>query len=229
MNHKHSARVPQEDLLSWFPWSLTKLHSLWLHATYPFAAVGEDLSVHYSCDMRRRFAPRIWLGNSVLIAADVWINVAVPDEQAPPALVLEDRTKIGRRCMLSARNSIHLKADVSVAPGVLLMDHNHAYAEPGVPVELQGLTSGGRIRIEHGAWIGHGAALVCNDGELVIGHNTVIAANSLVTRSFPPCCLVAGNPARILKQYDPVAAKWIIGGASNSIQTSERLASPAIV
>jgi acetyltransferase-like isoleucine patch superfamily enzyme len=54
---------------------------------------------------------------------------------------------------------------------------------------------------------------VCDKGELVLGRNCVVAANSLVTRSFPPHCLIAGNPARVVQQFDPVKNEWVLGGA----------------
>jgi len=43
----------------------------------------------------------------------------------------------------------------------------------------------------------------------VIGRNSVIAANALVTRSFPPYSVIVGNPARLAKQYDPAKESWI--------------------
>src|SRR5262249_15289592 len=190
--------LPIHKPMTWIPWEMIQSQSHWLGKTFPFYSVGKDVSVHFSVDMRRRFARRIQLGDSVIIAEGAWLNVAIPEESEDPAIVLDDRVRIGRRCMLSARNCIHLESDVSVAPSVLIMDHNHAYEDPTLPVEAQGLTAGGRIRIEQGAWIGHGAAIVCNEGELAIGRNCVIAANSFVTRSFPPFCVIAGNPARIV-------------------------------
>ena len=38
---------------------------------------------------------------------------------------------------------------------------------------------------------------------VTIGNNSVIGANSVVTRSIPPFSVVAGNPARVLKEVQP--------------------------
>ncbi|MGO9842852.1 MAG: acyltransferase [Candidatus Acidiferrales bacterium] len=52
---------------------------------------------------------------------------------------------------------------------------------------------------------------MCPKGDLTIGRNCVVAANSVVTRSIPDYSLVAGLPARIIRQYDPATKTWRIG------------------
>ena len=76
----------------------------------------------------------------------------------------------------------------------------------------QGITEGGRIRIGRGSYIGHGASIICPRGELTIGRNCVVAANSVVTRSIPDYSVVFGSPATIIRQYDPETKTWRIGG-----------------
>jgi acetyltransferase-like isoleucine patch superfamily enzyme len=93
------------------------------------------------------------------------------------------------------------------------MDHGHAYEDIGVPIREQGVTEGGRIRIGQGSWIGFGAAIVCPKGELTLGRNCVVGANSVVMRSFPPYSVISGNPARVIKQYDPAKNRWVLGFA----------------
>jgi acetyltransferase-like isoleucine patch superfamily enzyme len=101
------------------------------------------------------------------------------------------------------------------------MDHNHAYEDVELPIRLQPATPGGRIRIEQGCWIGQGAAIVCDKGELVLGRNCVVAANALITRSFPPNSVIVGNPARLGRQYDPVMQSWNGGSGRVSKESTE--------
>jgi hypothetical protein len=54
------------------------------------------------------------------------------------------------------------------------MDHAHAYEDVSLPIEQQGVTEEERST----SAVDHGAAIVCNGGELVIGKNPVIAANA---------------------------------------------------
>jgi acetyltransferase-like isoleucine patch superfamily enzyme len=128
---------------------------------------------------------------------------------------------IGARNVISAKNHIHLERDVILATSVLIMDHNHAYEDVELPIRLQPATPGGRIRIEQGCWIGQGAAIVCDKGELVLGRNCVVAANALITRSFPPNSVIVGNPARLGRQYDPVMQSWNGGSGRVSKESTE--------
>lgn len=213
--HRNDTRVRAfEDPLQLFPRILTKLYSIWISQTYPFASVGGHISVHYTCELRRSIAHRVSLGQNLLIAKDAWINVSTPLEEAgEPVISIEDNCCIGRRCQISALNQIHLEPEVILSPSVLIMDHSHAYEDVTLPVAAQGVTEGGKITIGQGCWIGHHAAIICDKGELRLGRNCVVAANSVVTRSFPPYSVISGNPARVVKQFDPAKKVWVLGSS----------------
>jgi acetyltransferase-like isoleucine patch superfamily enzyme len=211
-----------EDPLSWITRIANKFRSLWMVWTYPFAAVGRNFCVHYSCDLKRSIAPHVKIGDSVLLDRDVWINIPVIPNTGEPAIVFDEGCKVGRRCVISARNKIHFERDVVFAPSVLVMDHNHAFEDVNVPIKDQGITVGGTIRIEEGCWIGFGAAIVCGKGELVIGRNSVIGANAVVSRSIPPNSVVTGNPARVVKQFDAAKGGWVLGSSTLAKATSVR-------
>jgi acetyltransferase-like isoleucine patch superfamily enzyme len=187
----------------------TKLNTLWLRETYPFASFGKAVSIHYSCDVLRPATKYIQIGDDVGIGRDVWLNVTTYPGNTNPCIVLKSGCKIGRRSTISARNSICLEDDVLLAPSVLIMDHNHEYSNPDKPIHTQGTSQGGRIIIGRNCWLGHGAVVFCGKGELVLGQNTVVGANAVVTRSFPPRSVVAGNPARLVRRYDEALKEWI--------------------
>jgi acetyltransferase-like isoleucine patch superfamily enzyme len=202
---------PSEDPLSLLPKVLTKLNSLWIKRTYPFASIGHGVSFHFTSKLSRQRSPRISLGNSVTIGDHAWLNVATDDHTGEPTIVIEAGCVIASGSILSARNRVHLERDVNIAQQVLVMDHNHAYEDIRVPIIKQGVTEGGRIRIGEGSWIGHGAAIVCSRGELTIGRHCIVSANSVVTRSIPDYSVVFGMPATIIRQYDPETESWRMG------------------
>ena len=48
------------------------------------------------------------------------------------------------------------------------------------------------------------------NGNVKIGHGSVIGANSFINNEdIPPFSMVVGNPSRIIKRYDMKLEKWV--------------------
>jgi len=205
-----SLAIANEDLVRFFSRGLTWLHTRRLKMNFPFRRFGRKVSVHHSCDILRSHAAQIELSDEVVLARDVWLNVPSEPSSQEPRIILGKGCRIGRRSTISCKNQIVLEEDVLLGPSVLIMDHNHEFSDVAAPIHAQGLTMGGRIRIEKNCWLGYGVAVICNAGQLVIGHNSVIGANSVITKSVPSCSVVAGNPAKVLKTYDSRYGTWTL-------------------
>jgi acetyltransferase-like isoleucine patch superfamily enzyme len=54
--------------------------------------------------------------------------------------------------------------------------------------------------VKKGASIGSGATVLSN---VVIGENAIVGAGSVVTREVAPNTIVAGNPAKVLRSFNP--------------------------
>jgi acetyltransferase-like isoleucine patch superfamily enzyme len=187
-----------------------RLKTTWLRWTYPFFFMGKGVSIDISCDIPRPMSAEISIGNNVYLAPDVWLTV-IPGggSDIHPKLALGDRCSIGKRANISSYNSVSIEADVLMGPSVVIMDYNHEFSDPDRSIKEQGVTKGGRVVIERNCWIGQGAAILCGRGELIIGHNSVVGANAVVTRSCPPRSVMVGNPARIVRTYDAPSGAWV--------------------
>jgi len=198
------------DFAALFGMVATKLHTSWLRETYLFPTFGRGVSIHYSCDIRRPVSAGIELGDQVFLGPDVWLNVVgLAIRNRVPRIRLGHGCKIGRRSTISCKNRIVLEDDVLTAPSVLIMDHSHEFSDPEKPIHSQGVTAGGTITIEKNCWLGFGAVVICNRGELRLGRNSVVGAHAIVTRSFPPCSVVVGNPARLIRRFDEQLGTWV--------------------
>lgn len=80
---------------------------------------------------------------------------------------------------------------------------NHIFDDPNRPFIEQGITAEG-IVIENDVWLG--SAAVVTDG-VHIGQGAVVAAGAVVTKDVPAHSVVAGVPARVIKE---------VGGVSKS-------------
>lgn len=104
----------------------------------------------------------------------------------------------------------------SIADGVeILLGGNHRLdwattypfaALPGLWPEAAGLdgshVSNGDVVIGHDVWLGSQSLILSG---VTIGHGAVVAARAVVTRDVPPYAIVAGNPARPIRQRFPDA------------------------
>ncbi len=158
-----------------------------------------------SCDIRG--IERMAFGKNVVIQKDCWLNIAYNNPAPGPMIVIDEGTNIGRRCTLSAANKISIGKFVLIAPDVFIADTHHEHVKIGIPIMNQGITTHhDQVVIGDGTWIGINAAVM---GNVRIGKNCVIGANSVVTHDIPDYAVAVGTPARIIKLFDVESGRWI--------------------
>jgi len=147
----------------------------------------------------------ITIGRDTLIGAQVTISAGImPGHDLGPDTVLRigDRCVIGRGSHIVAHQSVEIGDDVWTGPYVYITDQNHGYADPQTPIGRQPPVNR-PVSIGAGSWLGAGAIVLPG---ACIGRNVVIAAGSVVRGQVPDRCVVAGVPAKIVRQHTP--AGW---------------------
>ncbi len=144
----------------------------------------------------------ISIGSGTLIGAMVSLSAGmVPGQDLGPAPVLRigDRCVIGRGSHVVAHQSLVIEDDVFTGPYVYITDQNHSYADPDQPIGRQ-LPRNAPVRIGAGSWLGAGAVILPGAS---LGRNVTVAAGSVVRGTIPDHSVVAGVPARVVKEYVP--------------------------
>ena len=70
----------------------------------------------------------------------------------------------------------------------------------GRPCESSDPVEKAPVAIEDDVWIGFKASILKG---VRIGRGAIVAAGSVVTKNVPPFTLVAGNPARVIREFSP--------------------------
>ena len=122
-----------------------------------------------------------------------------------PEIHIGDGTWIGIRNSFACINRIDIGKNVLFAGYVHVTDHSHGYEDINAPIKRQKLISKGPVVIEDDCWLGFGAEILSG---VHIGKHAIIAARAVVTHDVPPYSIVAGNPARLIKQYNFETQQW---------------------
>jgi acetyltransferase-like isoleucine patch superfamily enzyme len=111
------------------------------------------------------------------------------------------RLKIGDRSYITANSKLIVKSDVEIGSGcaiswdVQLMDTDFHHIAAGA-------RNTQKITIGNDVWIGSRAMILKG---VTIGDGAVIAAGAVVTKDVAPRQVVAGNPARVVKEQ----VRWV--------------------
>ncbi len=156
-------------------------------------------------------APDVKLGERVKLSK--FINLygcEIGDETKVGAFVeIQKNATVGKRCKISSHTficeGVTIEDNVFIGHGVMFI--NDLY--PRATTAAGGLQTEADWRVERtvvqkGASIGSGATILAN---LCIGENAIVGAGAVVTKDVPANTIVAGNPARILRQIEREAAQ----------------------
>lgn len=121
-------------------------------------------------------------------------------ERFSPQIVIGDNVSINTDCHIGCINKIIIGDYVLMASKIYISDHSHGEINLetiDIPPVARKLYSKGPVIISNNVWIGENVAILPG---VTIGESAIVGANSVVTKDVPARAIVAGNPAKILKQ-----------------------------
>ena len=128
------------------------------------------------------------LGDYSVIESYSCINNAVGD------VIVGDHTRVGLHNTIIG--PVTIGSHVNLAQGITVTALNHNFADKDRKIDEQGVSTSPVI-IGDDIWIGANAVILPG---VTIGDHSVVAAGAVVTKDVPPHTLVAGVPAKIIKE-----------------------------
>lgn len=162
--------------------------------------VGENTEIQRAIDRR---SPK----SLIKIGSDCLIQGSLVTETDNSNLTIGDNVFIGSGTLVDCIRSIVIGNDVLISYGCLLTDSdNHSVSYSIRKKDLAdwkhgkhdwNTTASKPVVVSTGAWIGARAIILKG---VVIGEGAVVGAGSVVTKDVPAWTIVAGNPARVIRE-----------------------------
>ena len=140
----------------------------------------------------------IIIGNNVSIGSFSRVIVSTTLENLGSLIKLGDNVGIGEYAYLGGGGGLTISNDCIVGQYLSCHPENHNHEDLSVPIRLQGVNRKG-IKIGQNCWIGSKVTIL--DG-VEVGSGCIIAAGSVVNKSFPENSIIGGVPAKFLKSRD---------------------------
>jgi acetyltransferase-like isoleucine patch superfamily enzyme len=141
------------------------------------------------------------VGNSSIVEGSVLFD------RNNASVLIGDRTFIGGQSSIVCAEKIEIGSDVLISWGCTIVDHNsHAVAWDARKNDVIAWGQGKKnwsgvkispVRINDRAWLGFNSIILKG---VTIGEGAIVGAGSVVTKNVPAYTIVAGNPARIIRE-----------------------------
>ena len=149
---------------------------------------GKHAVIHRSVRMDTPPYRKFYLGDYSVVESFACINNAVGD------VIIGDHTRIGLHNTIIG--PVTIGSHVNLAQGITITALNHNFSDAEKRIDEQGVNTT-PVVIEDDIWIGANAVILPG---VTIGQHSVVAAGAIVTKDVPPHSLVAGVPAKVIKQ-----------------------------
>jgi len=141
------------------------------------------------------------LGDNFHCGKNSWIAAldSYGNQQFMPKLIVGDNFSMQYNCHIGCIEKIEIGDNVLLGSKVYITDHYHgkvSYEDIDVPPIQRGLTSK-PVKICNNVWVGDNVSIMPG---VILEDNIIVGANAVVTHSFPRNVVIAGVPAKIIKE-----------------------------
>jgi acetyltransferase-like isoleucine patch superfamily enzyme len=152
-------------------------------------------------------APDVKLGNGVKLSK--FINLygcEIGDNVKIGAFVeIQKNATVGKNCKVSSHSficeGVIIEDNVFIGHSVTFINDSYPRATtPDGQLQTEKDWKVEQTLVKKGASIGSGTTVL---SKVVIGENAIVGAGSVVTKDVPANMIVAGNPAKVLRQASP--------------------------
>ena len=184
---KNSPRLKQ--LVDFFVMNQTLTRPRWYIRMFAplYQKRGKGCKIYGSVRMDTPPYRHFILGQESVIESYACINNAVGD------VVIGDYTRIGLHNTIIG--PVTIGSHVNLAQSVTVSALNHNFSDPSRFIDQQGVNTR-KVTIQDDVWVGANAVILPG---VTIGSHSVVAAGSIVTHDVPSHTLVAGVPAKVMK------------------------------
>ncbi len=162
------------------------------------------------------FTTRILGAKCVAVGDDFYagrgFKLVITNQEATDLLVcIGNHVGLNDFVTIAAQDHILIGNNVLIGAGVYLGNISHGRYKgldqslPESPPNSRPFASSGVLTIESNVWLGEDVII---PGGVTIGRGAIVGAGSVVTKDIPPYAIAAGNPARVIKKFDPKIGSW---------------------
>lgn len=165
-------------------------------------SVGSNTNIAGTLEIRKE-------GASISIGSECLIEGYVVCENERSKIVIGNNVYVGGSTIIDCANSITIEDDVLISYHVTIVDTDgHSTKFSMRRNDLKGFREGKvdwsvipseSVYIGRGAWIGARSIILKG---VTIGEGAIVGAGSVVTRDVPPWHVVAGNPAKVVREIE---------------------------
>ncbi len=179
-----------------------KIENKWVHlkTLCKCRALGFPQDILIGRNVRFRGVEYMHIGSGACFNNDSIIEAwdKFRTERYNPILSIGANCSFGEYSHITCCNQISIGKNVLTGRFVLITDNSHGtFGNINIPPRERPLVSKGPVFIGDNVWIGDKVSILSG---VSIGDNAIIATGAIVTKDIPANCLVAGCPAKIIKQ-----------------------------